>query len=223
MKIARLSGLLLVALLAMSLVSVATASAAGSTNPLFVPANGQAATGVSGVSTLTTPSASITCKKDTATGNITSSLLLGKVFVHYLECTSTLFGHTNACTVKSEGAPEKGLIQTKELHAILGLLLPSLETGLLFLPVVPTRFVKIEAGEGTGECTPETLVTGNVLGLVTPVGVKTKTGEIRFPAGSEIDLTHGLGKVKAGLNAFAETASLSQIENVTFGEETEVT
>jgi hypothetical protein len=225
MKIARLSGLLLVAILAMSLLSVATASA-GSGNPLFNPAAGQSITGTSGVSTLSAVTGQvITCQKDNATGVVTSSLLAGNVFVHYLECTSKLEASSVACTVKSIGATGKGLILTKELHGILGLLLPSLETGILFLPISGKIFVEIEAGEGTTKCTPADKVTGSVAGLVTPVGKKQATGEIRFlnPPIKAIDLTHGLGLREPELVSFTSTAILEQTENVTFGVETEVT
>lgn len=231
MKIARLTGLTLMAILAMSLLVVSSASA-GSGNPLFKPASGQAVNGTSGVSVLTVASTgqSITCQKDVATGSVTSSLLVGKVFVHYLECTSKESAVDPACTVKSKGASEKGLILTTELHGILGLLLPSLETGILFLPTGEPKgvFVELLAGEGTGPCTPESKITGTVAGLVTPVGRSQVTGKILFPSAEvgpykHIDLTHGLGLRKVELVAFGETANLQQEENIEFGVETEVT
>src|ERR1700727_2056456 len=122
MKRIRLVGLSLVVVLAMGLLSAASASAAASSNPLFLPVDGQSVTGVSGPSTLRTVFGIITCQKDSATGTITSSLLIGKVFVHYLECTVIeKEGATTRCTIKSIGAGEEGLILTKELHGILGL------------------------------------------------------------------------------------------------------
>jgi hypothetical protein len=227
MKIARLFGL---ATFMSVVVCLAVASAALATEPLFNPAAGQSITGTSGTSTLTTlgNARTITCKKSTATGVVSSSLLAGKIFVHYLECTSKE-GSSAACTVKSLGAPEKGLIITKELHGILGLILPSLETGILFLPVASKVFVELAAGEGTAPCTPETKITGSVAGLVEPVGKKQSLGTIKFTQSggassiTKIHLTHHLGLVEPELVAFTTTSGLEQSESVTFGVETEVT
>jgi hypothetical protein len=90
MRLVRLAGLLLVAVLAVGLLS-ATAASAESSNPLFLAASGNpvgaTVVGLSGPSTLTAAGAgqAVTCQKDVATGTITSTLLLGKVFVHYLD------------------------------------------------------------------------------------------------------------------------------------------
>jgi len=225
MKIARLAGLLVVACLALALLPVVSASAA---EPLFSPVSGQSITGTSGVSILTAVTGqSITCLKDTASGAVSSSLLAGKVFVHYLECTSKESAEP-ACTVKSIGAPEEGLIITKELHGILGIILPSGATGILFLPTSGKIFVELEkanGGTGTQKCTPVTKVTGTVAGEVTPTAKKQLTGKIIFPLPviTKIDLTHGLGLREPELVAFTGAASLMQEESVTFGEPTEVT
>jgi hypothetical protein len=229
MRLARLVGLLLVAVFAMSLSSVATAAAAESSNPLFLPVNNQTVTGVSGPSTLKSGIITISCQKDQATGNVTSSLLIGKVFVHYLECTSVGEGGTTRCTIKSEttGAGE-GLILTNELHGILGLILSPapLDTGILFLPSSGKIFVNLaEAKNGTTKCSPATKVTGNVAALITPVGVDTTKGLLVFPKESikKIDLTHGIGLKEPELVAFSQAAVLEQHDVITFGEATGIT
>ena len=217
----------MVAVVALSLVSVSAASA-GSGNPLFSPVLQQSANGVSGVSTLKSNAGDIVvCLKDSASGTITSSLLVGKVFVHYLECTAKeKEGAATTCTIKSVGAPEEGLIITAELHGLLGLILPSLETGILFLPTSGSIFVELaESKNTTGKCTPETTVTGSVAGLVTPLNTLSSTGLIVFPkeAIKTIDLTHGIGSRKPELVAFTSTSTLEQDEQIAYGVATEVT
>jgi len=231
MRLVRLAGLLLVAVLAVGLVAVASASAVESSNPLFLPVNGQSVTGVSGPSTLhSVTGQTITCQKDNALGFVTSSLLIGKLFVHYLECTvveNEEPGKTR-CTIKSVGAEGEGLILTKELHGILGLILnpKPLDTGILFLPVNGKVFVEFaEATNGTVKCAPEAKVTGTIAALITPIGVDTLKGLLVFPKESikSIDLTHGLGYVEPALSFFGSLASLLQHDVITFGEATGIT
>ena len=227
MRTARLAGLLLTTILAISLVS-AQAASAGSGNPLFVPAAGQAATAISGVTTLREITGQIiVCQKDSATGTVTSSLLLGKVFWHFLECTAKeKEGATTTCTIHSLGAPEEGLIITTELHGILGLILPSLQTGILFLPTNNSTWTELaESKNGATKCTSESKVTGTLAGLVTPVRVSQTTGLITFPKEpiKTIDLTHGIGSRKPELNIFTGQATLEQDEKITYGVATEVT
>src|SRR5580698_2088462 len=103
MKIARLAGLMFVAVMAMSLVLVSAASA---TEPLFSPI-GASVTGDSGLAVLIANNGAdvVDCQKSTSTGTILSSLLIGNVVVHYLECTSS--GPTGSnCPVRSPGQAE---------------------------------------------------------------------------------------------------------------------
>jgi len=235
MKIARLAGLLLVAVLAMGLLSTGTASAAESSNPLFLSPTGTGigatVTALSGPSTLKTQGGAqvITCQKDVGSGTITSTLLLGKAFVHYLECTIVSSeGGSTRCTIKSVGAGEEGLILTKELHGILGLILSPapLDTGILFLPTVGTVFVELaEALNGAVKCSPVSKITGRVAALITPVGVHSFTGLLVFPEVSikKIDLTHGLGFVEPELVAFSTSAVLYQHDFLEWSEKIGVT
>jgi hypothetical protein len=225
---ARLGLLLLVAFLAMSLSWVASASAEA--NPLFAPVNGQGVTGTSGgVSTLLVGSGQrVECQAAMTTGAVASSLLLGAVRIAYLECRAQGKSGGSFCTVKSAGAPREGLILTQELHGILGLILPTLEIGILLLPVsgkVVTELAESKNGETT--CTPETKITGSFAGLVTPVGKRSTTGKITFPGGAEsikkIDLTHGLGLREPELIAFTAGSTLAGEQFITYSEATEVT
>jgi hypothetical protein len=227
MKIVRLAGLVLLAVAAMSLAAVSSASAA---EPLFVPASGQTVTGTSGLSILLANNGTniIQCKKGVFTGVVASSLLIGKGVVHYLECESSGNGGGTFCPVHSPGAPAENLLITKTLHGILGLILPSRATGILFLPVVGKAFLEL----AENACTPESNVSGNIAGLVEPTGKSQTTGKVIFEreAGTgineeilDIDLTHGLGLVKPQLTAFTTNATLTQLEEVVFGVATEVT
>jgi hypothetical protein len=233
MKIVRLAGLVLVAVVAMSFAAVSSASAA---EPLFVTSSKAFPVGVTGASGLSILFANngvdiIDCQKDVFTGSVTNSLLIGKATVHYLECVSSANGGSSYCPVNSPGAPA-GLILTNNLHGILGLILPSRETGILFLPTSGKTFVTLaEAESATAKCTPETSVSGTVAGLVTPTGKLQTTGEVIFAkeAGAgfteailDIDLTHGLGLVKPQLTAFSTNSTLTQTEAVTFAEAVEV-
>lgn len=227
MRITRLAGLFVAAVVAISLLPVASASAEIN-NQLFVPANNQSITGKSGVSILRANAGEVVeCQKDNATGTVTSSLLAGNVFVHYLECVAKEFATAKTtCTIKSVGAPAEGLILTNTLHGILGLILPSGETGILFLPGSGKIFLTLAESTNAGtRCTVETKVSGNVIGLVTPVGKKQLTGEIIFPSTAikTIDLTHKLGFVESELASFSSASFLQQTENVEFSEATEVT
>jgi hypothetical protein len=223
MRLVRLAGCLLVAVLAVGLLSVAGASAAENSNPLFLAASGSpvgaAVTALSGPSTLKVLGIALTCQKDVASGTITSTLLLGKVFVHYLECTIlSSEGGSTRCTIKSVGSEGEGLILTNELHGILGLILSPapLDTGILFLPTSGKILLAFaEASNGGVKCSPATKVTGSIAGLITPVGVHSFTGLLVFGNAfdeniKKIDLTHGLGVVQPELAAFSATASLLQ-------------
>jgi len=228
MKFSRLAGLVLVAVAAMSFAVVSSASAFSS-NPLFSPANNQTVRSVGeGNAVLKAAGNTITCTShQTISGNVSTALLIGNVVIHYLGCTITEATKTGltGCPANSAGQTG-GLILTKTLHGILGLLLPQNVTGILFLPVANKEFVNLPKTEKEGkECTPETTVEGTVAAEVSPVGSKQTTGKLVTEAVAKqaIDLTHGLGTVTAKLTAYTETGTQAQTDAVTFGEATEVT
>jgi len=222
MKIARLAGLVFVAVVVMGLVGASFASAS---EPLFVPANGkfgELVVGTSGLSILFANNGTILahCEKDVFHGVLSSSLLIGNATVHYLGCVSATSPFGTTCPLNVGG-----LILTKNLHGILGLILPSRETGILFLPTSGKVFAEFEKNE----CTEETSVSGSIAGLITPTGKSQTTGKVIFAANGntesilDIDLTHGLGLVAPKLTAFTTAATLTQEELVEFSGATEVT
>lgn len=222
MKIARLIGLMLVAVFAMSLVAGAS-SASALENPLFNPV-GSSLTGTSGTAKLTANNGTetVTCATSSSTGSITSSLLAGNIFVHFLNCFENGTKGSN-CTAKSVGAAE-GLIITNTLHGILGAVLPSGAVGLLLLPSSNAKFVTL----ASTKCALETAVTGSVAGLVSPTGKLTTKGTLTLALTSgknitSIDLTHGLGNKEPELTAFSTAATEEITEALTFGTATEVT
>jgi hypothetical protein len=218
MRIIRLTGLALVAILAVSLAAVSVAAA----TPSFNPANGQSLTVSGGTSTLTSGTEVVTCTSDAISAKIASAMLAGPFVIDFSGCKSA--GATKSgCTVSSTNTSNSGLILTTTLHAVLGLALPSNVAGLLILPTSGKRFVTLAGNE----CTEETRVNGSVAGLITPIGSEQTTGKIVFTAPSgkqeikDIDTLSGL--IKPELEAFAQTATEVNEQSVTFGEATEVT
>jgi hypothetical protein len=220
MKRARLTGLALTVVAAMSLAAASAVSAAG---PLWRPANGQAVTGRSGLSIVWFPPFLFHCLKDNYVGVVTSSLLIGNATVHFLECI--LVKGTESCEVKSVGAPENGLILWRTLHGILGLILPSRAIGILWLPVSGKVIAEIESNA----CAPATKITGTVASLVEPTGKLQTTSKFVFAltGGKQnitlIHLTHSLGFVEPELVGYSVTGAIESTEEITFGEATEVT
>lgn len=224
MKIARLAGFVCAALMALSLALASVAAAA----PEFKPSTKTAFTGTSGTSVLEAGGETITCEKDTSSGEITGAATVGDVHVHFLGCVGKS-AEGKTCSVKSTGAPLANLIITNTLIGRLGLILPKpasgSDVGLLLLPASGKKFVTLV---GTSKCAEETAVTGSLAGLAEPVGVSSKTGKLVFTgsAGKEsitdIDLT-GAGLVAPELVAFSSTAVQKTTEELTFAASVEVT
>jgi hypothetical protein len=221
MKIARLVGLTLVAVMALSL---AVASAAFA-EPLFLPV-GATFKGTSGPGTLENISGErITCAADTSTGEITTPHLVGGITVDFTGCKSVNTKKSEECTAKSPGAPA-GLLLTKTLHGVLGLILPKgtgTGVGLLLLPVENKKFVEIEENA----CAVAATVTGNLVGEVTPVGVHTTKGTLIFqgsggvPSIKDFDLSLG-GLVIPKIEVFGKESSETTTETITWSAAVEV-
>jgi hypothetical protein len=231
MRIMRLVGMLLIAVVAMSFVVVSSATAAESPNPLFVPANNQALTGSGGASSLSAAGITVGCKENhVISGNVSNSLLIGNIVLHYLGCTLTAGGEeATGCPVNSTGFENAGgLILTNTLHAILGIELPANRTVVVFLPQTPGSKVFVNFLESTlpngKKCSVATSVTGSLAGLIEPVGVPRTTFLVLLGGPPRlVHLTHNLGLVTAKLVAFSETGELTQTEEVESKVETEVT
>jgi hypothetical protein len=215
MKIARLAGLMLVAIMAMSFAVSSVAMAA----PEFKP-TGATITGTSGTAKLVAGGNTVTCSTSGSTGTITSATLAGNVVVNFLGCTSSGSGGSN-CATKSTNTSTAGLILTTTLHGVLGTT-SSGAAALLLLPISGKRFVTLEANT----CTIETAVTGNVAGLVEPTGKSQTTGTLKFAltSGKNISvmtLSTG-GSTEPALTAFSTSATEEVTEGIKFSTATEV-
>jgi hypothetical protein len=218
MKIARLAGLVLAAVMALSLVAVSVASA---TEPLFNPTSGTL-TALTGEATLLAENGAltVTCQKSVSPGTIVSKDL-ALLVVHFLECKGAE-GAETPCSVHSEGAPAENLILTKTLHAILGLVLPHVPA-ILLLPTASKEFVTLEAEKGK-TCISTIAVTGNVTGEVSPIGSKQITGKIVFGVSVNKHFISSLGLLTlAKLVAGSNTANEITNATIDFGQLTEVT
>jgi hypothetical protein len=220
MKITRLVGLTLVTVMALSL---AIASAAFA-EPLFLPV-GTAFTGTSGEGVLEAAKEKIKCAADTTNGTITTPHLAGGITVDFTGCQA-INSKNEECTVKSFGATTEGLILTKTLHGVLGLILPKgagTGVGLLLLPVENKKFVEIESTK----CSVATTVTGNVAGEVSPVGVHTTKAKLIFEKSGEGEVIKDFdpslgGLVIPKLEAFGKEAGEETEESITWGAPVEV-
>jgi hypothetical protein len=230
MRVIRLAGMLLVAVVAMSFVVVSSASAAESPNPLFIPATGQAVTGSGGESVLTSAGIVIACKENKViSGNVANSLLIGGIVIHYLGCTVTKGEAESGCPAFSTGVSPagetEGLILTKTIHGILGIELPGNKTVVVFLPQAGKEFTTLAETKKNGKvCRLESAVSGSVAGLITPVGEKSEKFTVTVGGPPKlVHLTHNLGLVTAKLVAFGGTAELGQTDSVTVAGGVEVT
>jgi hypothetical protein len=200
MKIARLFGLVVMAVLALNLMAAAVASASA---PEFSPGTLNTFTGESGTGALETASTSaIECTSDTATGEVTGAKTVGGVVVTFHGCSSKEKG---GCAVSSVGGTS-GLITTAILDGELGSVKKTEAAsgvGLFLLPTSGTKFVELE-----GSCllVSPSPVTGTVTGEATPVnGTASKDGKLVFEGSKgtqKIKEINVLGTVKKpGLKA----------------------
>jgi len=228
MRIIRLAGVALAAVVAMS-GAVVSSAGAFSSSPLFSKGSvGATVTlGSGGATVLSGAGLVIGCKENhVVSGTVSNELLVGGVVIHYLGCEYTKGEAESGCPLNSDGA-SGGLILTATLHGILGLLLPQKTTGILFLPVVGkilTTFAKAEKGGKV--CGPESKVEGSLAAEIEPVSKPSANATIKVVSKEiqEIDLTHGLGVVKAKFSFFfGEGSVLTQTDEVMFSKEVEVT
>jgi hypothetical protein len=210
MKIVRLAGLVLAAIMALSLVAVSVASAA----PLFVPGTGTFLA-LTGTATLSGGGELVTCEKSDSPGSILNRNLI-LVIVHFLGCKAkTATGAT--CEAQSVGAPAKNLIVTEHLLGILGLILPS-TPGLLLLPLPTATFVTL-----SGSCIVTTKVTGNLTSEVETSGLQL-TGKETFNESVGKHFISSLGTLYLSkFVAFGEPATETTTATIDWHQLTEVT
>jgi hypothetical protein len=225
MKIARLVGPPLLSVLAVGLMAAPTALAL----PEFSTTKAAGST-TSATSKLVAISDSVECKSNAVEGGeIVTRFLVGPFRVRFLECTSSGAGGTG-CTAKSTNTTVGGAILTNTLHSFL--VLQTLTSGahrtwLLTLPVGTNAFVTL----ASNKCTPESKVTGEVGGVVSPLLSKRTTGKVQLAKTEQNEAlgeTFEGGEVGAheyrGLAAFTVNATEELEESVTSSEaEVEVT
>jgi hypothetical protein len=224
MKLARLVGLALVAVFAMSAIIASTASAFPEF--LMLPSS-KTFKGVSGVGTLKAGTETVTCESDENAGEVTSMDSVGKVSVTFHGCKVKVA--TGECTIKSTLTGSAGLIVTTSLRGLLGevaeaeakskvgvLLEP--ETGIVFTTLLAT---------GAPCNTQETAVEGTLAGELTPIKALQTTLKLIFGLTSEkqnikeITVLAGLKKPKLGAYG-VNTATLSTEDTLTFTGSVEV-
>ena len=214
MKIARLAGLMVVAVMALSLAVASAAFGEAEFKPVGGTFTGKSST----TNKLVAGGNTITCSGNTTQGTISSATLAGGVTVNFTGCKSSGTGGSN-CTVKSVGGTA-GSILTKTLHGVLGLILAKgsgTGVALDLLPVSGKTFVEI----ASNTCTVETAVEGSVAGEISPVGTLKTTGSLLFAPGTTgesikvIDLSTG-GLIKPALEAFGLAASQETSESLGF-------
>ncbi len=166
--------LTLVAVVAMSAVM---ASAAFAAEPEFKPGTKQAFTGTSGVLTMESSAAKVTCSKSTSSGEITGASTVGAVVLTLAECKIEQGGNSTPLT--SVGARHQGEIVTNALDGELGEVATSEATtgvGLVLKPASGKDWAIVE-----GPIT--SALEGSVAAEVTPVKTSAKTLKLVF-AGS---------------------------------------
>jgi hypothetical protein len=220
-KLARLAGLLSLAILAVGLMAASSASATGY---LLLPVGGTVK-GVSLPGSLTEGKNKFECEKDTFEAKIASVHLIGPFVVTFSGCTAT--GATNAgCPANSVGA-SGGSIITDTLHGLIGLGLPGNLPALLILPTSGTEFV--ELAQSTNKttkavCTIATTAEGAVAGLLAQtIGTPTTRALLNFvPKDPEkIDLPLG-GTVTPEIDVFGLPGEFRTLVHLEYGQSSEL-
>lgn len=220
MKVARLVGLALVAILAVG--AMAASSALASPEFTILPTHPGFTSVAEGASVLRGATTSITCANSFTNGEVTSMDTIGKVAVKYTGCVIT----KGTCTTKVNSLTGKtGEIVTNPIKGLLGTVKTSEApsgVGLLFEPESGKRFVTFTANA----CSPEATTNGNVAGEVTPIKKSQPTDKIVLTgsgASQEIKEIVVLGKpVKPELEAFGGESSETASDLDTFSSNVEV-
>ncbi len=228
MEMARLATLLVVASIALSFVAAPVTMAL----PEFNPSVKVALTGKG-----TSPKLlhgfgiqEITCEKGASSGEITTATQAGNIVVTFSNCVA-FAGLEGSCTAKSTGAPTESSIVTTTLRGSLGLVTPKpvrgSDVGLLLAPA-EGKNVFILQPDTAKKCFEEQVVTGNIAGLIEPVGVLSTTAKLTFAVTSgkqnieDILLSAG-GSVKPVLHSFGEVVTEEAVEQLSFAAKVEVT
>jgi hypothetical protein len=217
-RIARLAGRVVLATTAASLAVASPASAA----PLFSPASGTFKGESSTTDVIKASVNEVACKKDTISGTIDSSMSVGEVVIHFLECTSS--GESKSgCEVSGVGGVTgKGLLFTTTLKGNLGNVLPGTLPGLLLLPASGKTFLTL----AKNECTAETKLTGLVGALIAPITGGGTTGQLIFQSFNKGEFVKAIatlgGLIEPLLGAFGAIATENMVDDLTYSQSMEV-
>ncbi|HLH13564.1 MAG TPA: hypothetical protein VKV16_02155 [Solirubrobacteraceae bacterium] len=207
MKSIKILGLALCAVLATSAFAAASALALPEYSKTKVKF-----TSTSGESILKTGGTTVTCKKDTDTGEITTSTESTSK-VTFTECTGPFGASCNSPGAKS------GVIETASLTSKLGYINKSKkEVGELLKPTSGTNFVTIECFGIKSE------TTGSVIGRITPVNTKSTKSTLSFKeSGGKQEVTKFEGESGTNtLKAFGEEATETSTDEITTAEALEI-
>jgi hypothetical protein len=218
--------LTIVAVVAMSVVTAASASAA---LPEFKPVPAKKKfTSTSGTVTWTFNGGTetMTCTKSSAAGELTGAKTLGKLVVKFTGCTSTGTGKSG-CATRSKNATNEGEIVTNALGGELGTVSTKEATsgvGLLLKPETGSTWTETVANE----CLHEGKLTGSLAAEVATIGKKQVTNKLVIGTsgfGQKIrEITLDSGKLaEPELAMWAARITVAGTEEVTFEEALEVT
>ena len=168
----------------------------------------------------------ITCTKDTSSGEITGIKTVGNVKVTFTGCTQGT-AKVKCKSIKNPSKPTEGTegaeeeIITNTVEGELGEVSAGTKVGEDLKPIAAdTRFVTIKCG------TLNIAVTGSVIGEVTPINKLQTTGTLVFAANAgntNQEFTAFTGGAEDHLTAFSENAWLVSSDEITFEEAIEVT
>jgi hypothetical protein len=221
MKIARLVGACLVAVLAIGAAVASAASAAPEFKAAKFPVT---FTGTSGLLVGNTwQGGTLHCASDHFTGVILGSHTFSGGRLVGLECVTIL--NSKECPQKTVGASGAGEIVTSTLKGELGTVKTSEAAsgvGLILEPETTKKLYLL----AENECELETQVAGSIAGEVSPIGSSQTTGKLVFAVtGSKQDIREIglLGTVKKlGLNAFGFSLTQESTESLEYASAVEV-
>jgi hypothetical protein len=173
------------------MITATATSVAAASAPEFVPSTTQKFTFKSGTSKLSAPGEiKITCEKSTGKGEINGAKTVANIGITYTGCKGKKKTESE-CSVKSPESSVAGTITTEKiktgklnpLSGELGNTTIGTKVGLALKSTIGEVFSEIE-----GTCIFTTMITGSVIGEVTPINLSQLTAKAIFraaPPGSD--------------------------------------
>jgi len=182
----------------------------------------------SGLSILVVSGTVVQCKKDTSFGHFVGRTKIVDVVI-YENCKVIAGG--KECEINSVGAKAAGEITTTELTGELGEITTGSKVGILLEGEVNKAKEKVFATLAATECSPETKVTGTIIGEVENKKKLSSTGNVILTTAKKEGKTQSITKIErssndesvtAGLKAFGKAATDETTEENEFEEELEL-